>query len=159
MGRVPGRAGGVQGVEFWYGWGRRPGEAGKACSPQPPHPCPSEPQFPICKVKRSDPKTAGVWKYKLRAQAGRRLRPDGRLSVSISIICLPQHPTRGACHPCNMTIYKEETEAQGGEDLMPQGTVAGWDPHEKSVVLRRAGSVSSSPLLPPGKERRPLPSR
>ena len=132
---------------------------GKPVPHNPPHPRPSEPQFPICKVKRSDPKTAGVRKHNLGAQAGRRLHPDGCVSVSISIICLPQHPTRGACHPCNMTIYKEETEAQGGEDLMPQGTVAGWDPHEKAVILRRAGSVSSSPLLPPGKERRPLPSR
>ena len=85
----------------------------------PPNPHPSEPQFPICKVKRSDPRTAGVRKHNLRAQAGRRLHPDGCVSVSISIICLPQHPTRGACHPCNVTIYKEETEAQGGEDLMP----------------------------------------
>ena len=129
-------------MDFWCGWGLRPGVAGKACSPQPPHPRPSKPQFPICKVKSPDPKTAGVQKHNLRAQKGRRLRPDGRVSVSISTAS----PSTPLTAPVTPAFYKEEMEARG-EDLTPQGTAAGWDPHEKAVAVYQPGPVSSQPLL------------
>nr|XP_019810012.1 PREDICTED: protein unc-93 homolog B1 [Bos indicus] len=63
---------------------------------------------------------------------------QGALPGEAGLHRLPQHPIHGACHPCNVTFYKEEMEARG-EDLTPHGTAAGWDPHEKAVTLYRPG--------------------
>lgn len=58
-------------------------------------PSPSDPPFPICKMKRADPKMAGVQKYNLRAHTHRLLCCPA-LRRSVNQHHLIWHPTHRA---------------------------------------------------------------